>query len=122
MDEKQYSWSFERDSENYSFPCDSIDECLEEAREENEGEYEKVFIGVVEEWDSHIDIDTLIENIQDDVYRDSENTIEDYLDNVKEAHKKELGEELNKIFDNWKNKYNYKLHGFFTTDIKAYNL
>lgn len=122
MDKIQYAWYWGEDEGNCSEPCNSIIECLEEARQENDGEYEKVFIGIVKDWESNIDIDSLIEEIQNNVYRDSEDTIEDYLDNVEEKHKKELGEELNRVFEKWKEKYNYKVYGFSVIEAKAYDI
>ena len=81
MDNKQYAWYFDK-SGSCSAIFDTIDECLKEARQENDGTYEKMFIGVVEYIDSYVDVDSLIEEISDNVYRDTEDNIEDYLDGV----------------------------------------
>lgn len=121
MDKKEYAWYFDNSS-TCSPAFDTIDECLEEARQENYGTYEKVFIGVVEYIDSHIYVDSLIEEINNNVYRDTEDNIEDYLDDVTDEEKKELSTELNKVFDKWKKKYDYNLNFYFVKDAKAYNL
>ena len=121
MDNKQYAWYF-TELDSCSEPHNTIDECLEEARLESDGTYEKVFIGIVEYIDSHIDVDSLIEEISNSVYRDTEDNIEDYLDNVTDEEKKELCTELNKVFDKWKKKYSYNLDFYFVKDAKAYNL
>ncbi|MCP1226157.1 hypothetical protein [Sebaldella sp. S0638] len=121
MNEKQYAWYFDNLSAS-SEPCNSIDECLKEARQENNGEYEKVFIGTVEYIEGKIDVDVLIENIQDDVYRDTEDNIEDYLEDVTYEEKEELNLLLNEVFDKWKKKNQYELDFYFVKDAKAYNL
>lgn len=121
MDKKEYAWYFDK-LDSSSEPYNTIDECLEEARQENDGTYEKVFIGVVEYIDSRIDINSLIEEINNNVYSDTEDEIEDYLDDVTDEEKKELSTELNKVFDKWKKKYSYNLNFFFVKDSKAYNL
>ena len=51
MDNKQYAWAWKADSQDYSFSHDSIDECLEEARAENDENYKRVYIGIVTEVD-----------------------------------------------------------------------
>ena len=121
MEEKQYAWYFDNLSAS-SEPCDTIEECLKEARQENDGEYEKVFIGTVEYIESKIDVDVLIENISDDVYRDTEDNIEDYLEDVTDEEKEELSLMLNKTFNEWKKKHSYELNFYFVKDAKAYNL
>ena len=57
MDNKQYAWAWKADSQDYSFSHDSIDECLEEARAENDENYKKVYIGIAEEKNGKINMD-----------------------------------------------------------------
>ena len=117
----QYSWYFD-ELIGGTEPCDTIEECLKEARRENDGTYEYVFIGTVEYYESKIDIDDLIEKIQDDVYYYTEDNIEDYLENVTDEEKGELSLMLNKAFDEWKNRYHYEVDYYFIKDAKAYEL
>ena len=122
MDKKQYAWAWKADSQNYSYLHDSIDECLEEAKKENDGTYEKVFIGIAEEWDSHIDTDSLIESIQQEATWEGDELADDYLENIPKDQFEELDKKLNEVFEEWKNKYGHSSPLFKIKDAKAYNI
>lgn len=122
MDNKQYAWSWKADSQDYSFSHDSIDECLEEAREENDENHKRVYIGIVTEVDIRVDADDVIENIQNRVYSEHGEVAEEYLDNVSKEQLNELDEALNKVFNDWKDKHKFEPNFFTVEEIKEYDL
>ena len=121
MDNKQYTWRW-ANSERFSSSLDSINECLEEARAENDENYKRVYIGIVTEVDIRVDADDVIENIQNRVYSEHGEVAEEYLDDVTKEQLNELDEALNKVFNEWKDKYKFEPNFFTVEEIKEYDL
>lgn len=119
MGEKEYAWTFKTDSLDYEVE-NSIEECLKQAKLENNGAYEKVYIGIVEDYEASIDTRSLINDISEDVYDKSD--VEDYLEDIPEEQFKELDEKLNMVFNEWKTKYGYGPPFFNVKDKVAYDL
>ncbi|AVP54503.1 phage protein [Clostridium tetani] len=66
-------------------------------------------IGIIEEAPNcGIDVDDILERANEIMYDEVGEVAEDYLCYVEEEHKRELEEELNKIFYAWQRKYNYE--------------
>ena len=122
MDKNEYAWSFEISSMHYDGKYETIEECLEEARKCNYKNKKVVYIGVVADWDSSIDTDQVIENIQSTAYDYAPDLAEDYLNGIPEEQLKELDKELNEVFQKWKDKYKWNPTFFLLEEIKKYNL
>ena len=122
--EKEYSWSWKADSDNYSSPYDTIEECLEQARLEYEGNVRKtIYIGIVEEsFDSGVDTDSVIEKIQNDAYSEYGEVAEEYLEDITKEQLNELDTVLNEAYSKWKEKHNIKTSFYNIIEIKEYNL
>ena len=119
--EKQYAWKWKND-ESFSCALDSIEECLEEARTENNKNHKRVYIGIVAEVGICVDTDDVIENIQNRVYSEYGEIAEEYLDDISKEQLNELDEALNKLFREWKDKYKLDPPIFDVEEVKEYNL
>ncbi|GAA0774484.1 hypothetical protein GCM10008908_24390 [Clostridium subterminale] len=89
---------------------DSKEEAIKEANSEAIEYNEETFrIGIVEEvFNYGIDVDQVIEHIQDTMYDEVGEVAEDYLDYIPSDYLIELEKQLNEVFYNWQEKYNYK--------------
>ena len=119
MDKKQYAWGF---SENSVFDgyYETIEECLKEARENNEENETIVFIGEKTEWESSIDGITTIEQMQVDADNELQEIAENFLVDVSREQIKELEDGLNKVYHEWLTKHHLELG--YITETEKYNL
>ncbi|EPY2283472.1 hypothetical protein ACTQ4P_05455 [Clostridium sporogenes] len=89
---------------------DTRDEAIKEGiKEAMEYERKNFKIGITEDVPNFgIDVDRVIEDIQNTMYDEIGEVAEDYLDDVATEHLLELEKQLNEVFYNWQEKYNYK--------------
>lgn len=89
--------------------CESREEAIREGNEEaKEYGYETFKIGIVEDVNFGIDVDSVIEDIQEMAYDEIGELAEDYLDDATTEERLELEEQLNDVFYKWQEKYNHK--------------
>lgn len=119
MSEKYYAWSF-GDILSFDETYETIEECLEKAKESNENNKIIVYVGETVEYKSSIDGISVIEELQRDADRDLEEIAENFLVNVSREKIAELEKGLNKVYHEWLTKNNLKLD--YITAIKKYNL
>lgn len=98
--------------------CSSREEAIEKGMEAAKKEGLKSFrIGRQEYCGmSHIDIDVIIEDAQEQLYNEVGEASETYLEDVTKEQGKELEEALNKVFYNW-----HKKHKLFPSCYKVFN-
>jgi hypothetical protein len=70
----------------------------------------------------HVWVDSLLENMRDTLSCEVGEFAEDYLDDVKEEHEKELEENINDLFQEWSIKYNYAPNCFQIFDWEFINV
>jgi hypothetical protein len=103
----QDMWTYSYNGEDY----DSYEyfDTKEEAIEYVENDFTVgVWIGQVDyDFKPEIDADRVIEEIQNDAYRNSVEWGDTYLEDVTQEHEQELQEELQKALDKWIDKHNY---------------
>lgn len=85
-----------------------------------EGECPSLFVGQVKslELQMAVNVDSIIENIAENVYDEAGEVAEDYLNDVKKEHAEELESDLNEVLLNWINKHNYKPTFFQVVNIE----
>lgn len=105
MENKKYYWSFEHYNEYYTGAENTVEKCIEEAREVNKKEYDStnkyVFIGELEKYEPCIDAEWVIETLIDSAYDECGEPSEQWLNNVTKEHKEKLKEKLNKTLKEW---------------------
>lgn len=119
MNKKRYSWSFIENSTFESY-YETIEECLREARENNEDNEMIVFIGEAAECDVSFDCERLIEDIQSQAYSEIGEIAEDYLAHVTNEQESELEETVREVCEKWIKKHHLELG--YITEIEKYNL
>lgn len=110
----------ERDSEIWcsDIDCNSREEAIEKGMKAAKEDGLKSFrIGRQEYCPmAHIDIDTIIEDAQEELYNEVGEVSETYLEDVTRDQEKELEEALNEVFYNW-----HKKHNLFPSCYKVLN-
>lgn len=119
-----YAFSFDK-NEGFADKYDSIDKCIEEAKQtygyQHFGE-EYVYIGEYVQFNAKIDVQGALGEISQCAYDDCGEIAEEYLYDVEEEQLKELDIEINKIFKRWLEKYNYNPNFGNVINVKRYKL
>ncbi len=120
-----YAYSFNAiDFNNSGFK--SIEEALKAAKEDvagySENKPKKCFIGEQIEFQPEIDVEDIIGQLQDNADDFGGEYAGDYLKNVTDTEAKQLGEALQKVFDEWEEKTKNKATFFQIDDYKEYSL
>ncbi|MGM9519766.1 MAG: hypothetical protein ACI3WS_03725 [Phascolarctobacterium sp.] len=119
----KFSYSF--DGERYEGWFDSIEEALNEAREEvkdyPEGA-EDVYIGRVYEYEPYVDAVRVIELVQYDAMVEADDAARFYLDNVKKEDWQKLEEMLTETFNKWAAETGNEPNFFTVEDVQEYSL
>lgn len=117
---KKYYWSYSEESNNYQGGYDTIEECLEEAKEDDDEEV--VYIGEECIYEPKVDMDHFIEHqefLVEDLHLD-EPSYPLFFDKATEKQIEKLENKFNKIYSKWLKKYNLNIR--YITNIKKYNL
>ncbi|MGM9562156.1 MAG: hypothetical protein ACI3WT_07930 [Phascolarctobacterium sp.] len=122
-----YAYSF--DNERYYEQCDSIEEALAAAKidAKNDDEFKDaktVYIGRVYKFVPEVDAWAVLENLWDDAYEETEETIDsiDYLSNVSDDDTNKLGKMLTETFNKWARETDNEPNFFVVKDVKEYSL
>lgn len=122
---KQYCFSFDENEGFYDSDIyDSIDECIEEAKQTfgylNAG-LEYVYIGEYTQYDAKIDVQGALEQIGECVYNEYED-VEEYLYDVEEEQVRELDIEINNIFKKWLKRHSFEPNFGSVENIRRYKI
>ena len=117
----KYSWSF--DSEDvFSYEFDTIDECLEDARNDDK-DAKVVFVKGTVEIEPKIYADTLLDSLESGIYDDYPFAGRFALHDWKKCSEiQELEDELNQALKEWMTKHNYSVGWSEIINIKEYKL
>ena len=121
----EYAYSF--DDETCYGVFDTEKEAINEALEayelwEHENEYEFIFVGKVRRFEPQVNIGRVLEDIADDAYNEGFED-DDYLNNIKGEHIKELELMLTEAYNKWENSHpEYRNTKFFMTNPKRYSI
>lgn len=100
----KYFWNFDEHYEVWHNSCNTIEECISEAKwEKNYREMSEdfVYIGEIEQYKPKVDVEYLIENITEQAYEECGESCEGWLDSLKKEDREKLEERLNKVFTDW---------------------
>lgn len=122
---KKYFWNFNEYEEVWGNACDTIDECISEAKREkvDRGISEDyVFIGEIEEYKPKVDIEYLIDNVMEQAYEECGECAKGWLDGLRKEDTRKLDERLNEVFTNWLKETNNTPHFGNFIEVVKYNL
>jgi len=120
-------WTFST-SEEYFNECeyyDTKEEAIEAAKEYYDEDHEDYgytfYVGQIEAIKMRADdlADVVIEHIQQDHFDNDGEFGQEYLDNVTKDHLRELDHQLEKLLNDWADKYGYQPKHFFVRNIEA---
>lgn len=124
----KFSYSFYEDS-GYSCEYDSIEEALAAAKldAKNDDEFKDVktvYIGRVYKFVPEVDAWAVLENLWDDAYEETEETIGsiDYLSNVSDDDTNKLGKMLTETFNKWARETDNEPNFFVVKDAVEYSI
>ena len=103
---KKYTYSF--DGEFFYDEFDSIDEAIDQAKEDYDEEepLKEVYVGEAVPFVAHIFADDVIEQIISNAYNEvNGECVGDYLNDVPEAAVNELEKDLNEVYEKWEKKH-----------------
>lgn len=123
---KEYYWNFDENEEHWENSCDSISECLEEAKYENKT-YENnekchVFIGECEIYTPRLDGIQIIETLQQDACEQDDVYGEYWLDEVGLDEVDSLQNRINEVLSEWLKETNNIPDFGEIVNIKEYSL
>ena len=89
---------------------DTKEEAIEEGKKDAiENGRQSFKVGIIEDAPNFgIDVDSVIEQIQENMYNEMGEVAEDYLDDVTKDDTLELEKRLNEVFYKWQEEHNYK--------------
>ena len=119
---KENMWVASLNGEEYdSEQFETEKEAIEHLKELEKEEYFDIcegYIGQVEIYIPFIDIDYVIDRLSEESYEDSPEWGGEYLTDVLNEHKKELGLRLNNVLSDWIIKHNYHAKHFKVKNSK----
>lgn len=100
---KKYAWSKRKNDEIwYGGPCDSISECVEEAKAEGYTDTETFAIGYIEPYQvDYVNADQIIEYLQEDAVENVGEVAEDWLTDITSEQYADLERRVRKIVLEW---------------------
>lgn len=100
---ERYSWSRHSDDDIwYGGPCDTIRECIEEAKAEDYQDTDTFAIGYAKPYEiNYIDGDLIIEFLQQAAYDELGEVAEDWLDYITKEQREDLNNRLLKVVLEW---------------------
>ena len=89
---------------------DTKEKAIEEGKKDAiENGRQSFKVGIIEDAPNFgIDVDSVIEQIQENMYNEMGEVAEDYLDDVTKDDTLELEKRLNEVFYKWQEEHNYK--------------
>lgn len=98
----KYYWEFDDCQEVWYNSCDSIEECIQEAKYESDEETDCVFIGVLDKpYKPVIDAESVIDRLIEDAYEECGESSDGWLDGVSKEQIQELESALNGSLLKW---------------------
>lgn len=105
----KYWWSFDRFAEIWHESGNTVKECIDQARELNDGTHLTVFIGESVPFipSQHLNIDCLLDDLHEQACDFAGEVAEDWdpYDYKKKAELQELREAIGSVVDGWLKKY-----------------
>lgn len=106
---EKYWWSFYQDSEIWTESGTSVADCIEQAKELNDADYQTVYIGEAVPFvpSEHLNVDVLMDDLEQQAYEFAGEVAEDwhaYAYKETEANR-ELSEAIGEIVDKWLKKH-----------------
>lgn len=96
-----YYWNYNKDEEVWYNSEETIEECIKEAKECNDGDYGVVYIATSSDFVPRIDADYFIEMIEEQAYEECGECSESWFDGVEKPLIDDLSEKLNNTFSAW---------------------
>lgn len=119
MPKGRYLYSFDEEGDHPQFYFSSVDEALEDARKNADGE-ESVYIWKQERLELCVSGEEVIEDMRCQI--DEEGLDEDYLECPEQSALDELSDMLTKTFQAWADKHGYEKSIAYGTDAELYDL
>lgn len=95
----KYYWNFNQDEEVWHNSEDTIENCIEEAKQNcEEGEHEFVYIGVIQNHVPVIDGEYIVDYLRDQAYDECGECCDGWLDG---ADEESLETKLNEVLQQW---------------------
>lgn len=105
----KYYWNFDQNAEMWYECGDSIEECLQQARDMNDADYETVYIGESVPFvpSDHLNVDVLLDNLEEQAYEFAGDAAEDWrtYEYKKREEMAELATTIGQIVEEWLKKY-----------------
>ncbi len=116
----KYFWSFNKDDTIWNGGVGSVEQCIEEAKEER-NKQEFIFIGELEKYIPKIDANWIIEYLLDTAYEECGEVSEDLLVLSKDE-RESLEIALNEALKKWLIENNQETYFGVVKNIRRYNL
>ena len=100
---KKFAWTKHKSDEIWrGGPCDSVKECVEEARAEGYSDEELFAIGYTERYEpNYVNSDMIIEYLQQDACDNVGEVAEDWLSDITHEQRAELESRVLKVVQEW---------------------
>ena len=100
---KKYAWSKRINDEIWrGGPCDSVKECIEEARLEDYKDTDTFALGYIEPYQTnYVNGDLIIEHLQQNAYDEVGEVAECWLDDISREQREDLNDRLKKVVSEW---------------------
>lgn len=105
----KYWWNFHQDAEVWYESGASVDDCIRQAKEMNDGGYQTVYIGEAVPFipSEHLNVDVLMDDLEEQAYEFAGEVAEDWraYEYKKIAENQELSEAIGTVVDDWLKKH-----------------
>lgn len=122
----KYYWNFEQNAELWYESGESIEDCIKQAREMNEDNYQTVYIGESVPFvpSEHLNVDVLLDNLEEEAYEFAGEAAENWstYEYKKQEETAELTDAIGRIVDDWLKKYGRYPTFSQITNVEEYDL
>ena len=122
----KYYWNFDKNAEVWYEFGNSIEECIQQAREMNDANYQTVYIGESIPFvpSEHLNVDALLDNLEEQAYEFAGEAAEDWrtYEYKKREEMAELTDSIGRIVDEWLKKYGRYPTFCSIENVTGYNL
>lgn len=105
----KYYWNFNQHAEIWYESGESVEDCIKQARELNDGNHQTVFIGECNPFvpSDHLNVDVLLDNLEEQAYEFAGEVAEDWrtYEYKKREEMAELTTAIGRIVEDWLKKY-----------------